>query len=46
MENAEIYAGEVAAVLSGSTDLALEMEQRDLVGGDRSDAGHLRAKEL
>ena len=46
MEDVEIDTREVTAVLPVGAYLALEVEERDLVGGDRGDDGDLRAQEV
>ena len=48
MEDVEIYTGQIAAVLPVRADLALQMQERNLIGGDggdRSDASDLWAEE-
>jgi len=48
MEDVEIYTGQIAAVLPVRADLALQMQERNLIGGDggdRSNASDLWAEE-
>ena len=46
MKDVEVYTRQVRRVLPVGAHLALEMKKRDLVGGDRSNIGDLRAQEL